>query len=59
MTEKKEREALFKAKVEKDEERRHKAFATYKKDRIDYENELRTKQQELKEKDEKVKLEIK
>lgn len=44
MTEKKERDALFKAKVEKDEERRHKAFATYKKDRQDYEIELRTKQ---------------
>ena len=59
LAEKKDREAAFKAKNEKEEEKRVKAYTTFKKDRHDFEHDLRIKQNELKEKDEKHKIEIK
>jgi hypothetical protein len=57
LADKKDRDAHTKAKIEKEEEKRQRALTTFKKDRQEFEHDLRTKQQELKEKDDKHKAE--
>lgn len=44
LADKKDREAHTKLKIEKEEEKRLKALTTYKKDRHDFEHDLRIKQ---------------